>query len=74
MEPRNSTKNSTGFFLAARGLALYSRVTDNAENTVLILRSADHTENTSHMLAKHCWGVRSLRLRGSVFTEQKRVP
>jgi hypothetical protein len=48
---------------------LYSRGTDNAENTVLLLRSTDHTENTSHMIAKHCWGVTSLRLRGSVFTE-----
>jgi hypothetical protein len=40
-------------FLAASGLVLYSRVTDNAENTVLLLRSADHTDNTSHVIAKH---------------------
>jgi hypothetical protein len=48
---------------------LYSRGTDNAENTVLLLRSADYTENTSHMIAKHCWSVKSLGLRGSEFTE-----
>jgi hypothetical protein len=69
MEPRNSTKTSSGLFLATSGLVLYSRGTDNAENTLLQLRSADHTENTSHMLSKHCWDVSSLRLRGSVFTE-----
>jgi hypothetical protein len=43
-------------FLAASGLMLYSR-------------SIDNTENTSHVIAKHCWGVMSLHLRGSVFTE-----
>jgi hypothetical protein len=56
-------------FLDASGLVLYNRGTDNAENTVLLLRSADHTENTSHMIAKHCWSVMLLCLRGSVFTE-----
>jgi hypothetical protein len=57
--------------LAARGLVLYvySRGTDNAENTVLLLRSADHTENTSHVIATNCWVVTSLRLLGSVFAE-----
>jgi hypothetical protein len=48
----------------------YSRGTDNAENTVPLLHSADHTENTSHMITKHCWDVTSLCVRGSVFTEQ----
>jgi hypothetical protein len=33
--------------LATSGLAFYSRSVDNAENTVLLLRGADHTENTS---------------------------
>jgi hypothetical protein len=42
---------------------------ENAENTVLLLRSADHTENTNHVIAKHCWDVTLLRLRGSVYTE-----
>jgi hypothetical protein len=42
--------------LAASGLVLYSRGRANAENT-------------SHVIAKHCWDVTSLRLRGSVFTE-----
>jgi hypothetical protein len=56
-------------FLAAGGLVLYSRGTDNAENTVLLLRSADHTENTSHVIAKYCWVVTSLRLLRSVFTQ-----
>jgi hypothetical protein len=54
--------------LAARGLVVYSRGTDHAENTVL-LHIADYTENTSHVIAKHCWNMMSLRLRGSVFTE-----
>jgi hypothetical protein len=31
--------------LAARGLALYSRGTDNAETPVLLLRDADHRQN-----------------------------
>jgi hypothetical protein len=44
--------------LAASGLVLYSRGTDNGENTVLLLRNADHTENTSHVIAKHCWSAR----------------
>jgi hypothetical protein len=48
---------------------LYSRSTDNAENTVLLLRNAYHTENISHVIAKHCWDVISLRLPGSVFTQ-----
>jgi hypothetical protein len=38
-----------GLSLAASGLVLYSRGTDNAENTVLLLRSADHI--TSHVIA-----------------------
>jgi hypothetical protein len=42
---------------------------DNSENTVQLLCSADHTQNTSHMIAKHCWGVMSLHLRESVFTK-----
>jgi hypothetical protein len=55
---------------AASGLLTsYSCRTDNAGNTVLLLCSVDHTENISHMIAKHCWGVTSLHLRGSVFTE-----
>jgi hypothetical protein len=69
LEPRNSTKNSSGVFLAASGLVLYSRGTDNAEETVPLLRSANHTENTSHVIAKHCLDVTSLRLRRSVFTK-----
>jgi hypothetical protein len=36
---------------AASGLALYSRGTDKAENIFLLLRGADHTENTSHAIA-----------------------
>jgi hypothetical protein len=48
---------------------LYSRGTDKAENVVLLLRSADHTQNISDIIAKHCWDVTSLRLCGSVFTE-----
>jgi hypothetical protein len=39
------------FISAASGLALYNRGTDNAENTVLLLRCADHTEKTSHVFA-----------------------
>jgi hypothetical protein len=42
---------------------------DNAEDAVLLLRRADHTANTSHMIAKHCCVVTSLRMRGSVFTK-----
>jgi DNA-binding IclR family transcriptional regulator len=56
-------------FSGATGFVLYSRPTDNVENTVLLLHSADHTENTSHVIAKHYQGLTSLRLRGSVFTE-----
>jgi hypothetical protein len=56
-------------YLPASGLTLYSRGTDNAENTVLLLRSPDHTGNTSHVIAKHYWNLTSLRSRGSVFTE-----
>jgi hypothetical protein len=37
--------------LATSDVALYSRGTDKAENTVLLLRGADYTENTSHMIA-----------------------
>jgi hypothetical protein len=37
--------NPPGLSLAASGLVLYGRGTDNAEKTVLLLRSADHTEN-----------------------------
>jgi hypothetical protein len=33
--------------LAASGLVLYSRGTNNTENTVVLLRRADHTENKS---------------------------
>jgi hypothetical protein len=36
-------------FLVVSGLVLYSRGTDNEENTVLLLRSADNTENTCHV-------------------------
>jgi hypothetical protein len=32
-----------------------------------MLRSADHTENK--VIAKYCWSVTSLSLRGRVFTE-----
>jgi hypothetical protein len=47
-------------YFAASGLALYSRGMDSAENAVLLLRSADHTESTSHVIAntvglwRHC--------------------
>jgi hypothetical protein len=51
----------------ASGLVLHSRNTDNAENTVILLRSADHRENTSHMIVKHCLYMMALRLRGSVY-------
>jgi hypothetical protein len=37
------------------------------QKTVVILRSADHTENTSHVIAKQCWNVTSSGLRGSVY-------
>jgi hypothetical protein len=37
--------NPPGLSLAASGLVLYSHGTGNAENTVLLLRTADHTEN-----------------------------
>jgi hypothetical protein len=37
---------------------LYSRGTDNAENSF----TADHTK-TSHVIAKHGWGVTSLSIR-----------
>jgi hypothetical protein len=37
--------------LAASGLVLYSRGTDDAENTVLLLRSADYIENRNHVIA-----------------------
>jgi hypothetical protein len=55
--------------LAASGLELHSRGTDNAENTVLLLRSTDRTENTSQVIAKYCCSMASFNLRGSVFTE-----
>jgi hypothetical protein len=42
---------------------------DSAENAILLLRNAENTENTSHVIAKHCWVVKLLRLSGSVFTE-----
>jgi hypothetical protein len=48
---------------------IYCSDTDNAENTVLLLRTAGHTENTSHVTHKHCLGEASLRQRRSVFTE-----
>jgi hypothetical protein len=48
---------------------LYSCSTDNTEDTVILLRSANHTINTSHMIAKNCWDVTSLHLRGNVYTE-----
>jgi hypothetical protein len=35
----------------------------------LLLRGADHTENTSHAIAKHWGGVTSLRMRRSLFTK-----
>jgi hypothetical protein len=69
LEPRNSTKNSSGLSLAASGLVIYSRGADNAENTALLLHSGDHTENISHVIAKHSRDVTSLRLSGSVFTK-----
>jgi hypothetical protein len=40
--------NPPGLSLAASRIVLYSRGTDNAENTILLLRSADHTENKLH--------------------------
>jgi hypothetical protein len=67
MEPRNSTKNSPGLSLAASGLVLYGRSTDNAENTVLFLCSTDNTGNTSHVIAKQCWDVTSMRVRVCVY-------
>jgi hypothetical protein len=48
---------------------LYGRGTDNAGNTVLLLRGADHTENSSHVIAKRHLDVTPLRLLGNVFTE-----
>jgi hypothetical protein len=39
--------SSRAVSLAASGLVLNSRGTDNAENTVLLLRSANDTENKS---------------------------
>jgi hypothetical protein len=42
-----STAEPPGLSLVASGLVLYSRGTDNAENTILFLHSADHTENQS---------------------------
>jgi hypothetical protein len=41
------------FISAASGLALYSCGTDNAEKTILLLRGADHTENTINTIANH---------------------
>jgi hypothetical protein len=68
-ETSELTKKSSGLFLPASGLVLYRSGMDNAENTVLLLHSADHTENTSHVMAKHCWDVMSLYLCRSVFNE-----
>jgi hypothetical protein len=48
---RYSTPPPHRFLSGARGRVLYSRGTDNAEN----ISTADHTENTSHAIAKHCW-------------------
>jgi hypothetical protein len=59
----------TGLSLDASGFVLYSRGTVTAENTALLLSSADDTENTSHVIAKYCGSLMSLRLRGSVFNE-----
>jgi hypothetical protein len=46
LEPWNSTKNPV-----TNRLALCNRGTDKAENTVLLSRGADHTENTSNVIA-----------------------
>jgi hypothetical protein len=67
-EPQNSTKNSSGPS-AASGLVLYNRGMYNAENAALLLCSADHTQNTSYAIPKHCWDVTSLHLCRSVFTK-----
>jgi hypothetical protein len=48
-----------GVLSAVSGLALHSCGTENAE----ISSTADHTENTSHVIAKHCWVVTPLRMR-----------
>jgi hypothetical protein len=40
-----------GFILDASGIALHSHGTEKAENTLLLLRGADSTENTSHLIA-----------------------
>jgi hypothetical protein len=64
-----SELNKKELFLAASELVLYNRGTDNAENTIVLLLSTYHTENTSHVISKHRWCVTSLRLGGSVFTE-----
>jgi hypothetical protein len=47
----------------------YISAARTTHKTVLLLRSADHTQNTSHVITKLCWNVTSLRLRGIVFTE-----
>jgi hypothetical protein len=43
---------------------------DSAENIVLLLRSADQTENTSHVIGTQLVAMTSLYLRGCVFTEK----
>jgi hypothetical protein len=62
---------------AASGLTLYSLGADNAENTVLLLRCADHTRNTSqvivtqlvHWLADCCLATRyNIRPLGHSFS------
>jgi hypothetical protein len=44
----------------------YNRTTQKAQ---FYCRVTQTTPNTSHVVAKYCWSVTSLRLRGRVFTE-----
>jgi hypothetical protein len=67
--PGTSELKVKTLFSAAGGLALYSRGTEQRRKHS---STADHTEITSHVIAKDCWVVTSLRLRGSVFTESLR--
>jgi hypothetical protein len=51
--------------LSGKLARVISRGKDYAENAIPL----QTTQETSHVIAKHCWGVTSLRLRGSMSTK-----
>jgi hypothetical protein len=53
---------STRVSFQLQGDSCYIAAARTTQRKILLLRSADDTENTSHMIAKHCWDATSLRL------------